>query len=567
MAYILQRRIIHRGEAQTRTTEVSSDLLRIGRGTSNDLHLDDLAISLNHATLEWSQGRYLLRDLTGAAATYVNHSPIREAVVRGGDTIRIGSYLLRLAGGGTGSSLTIAIEEGPGAKEQDRVALLPQYQLSSGRWTKRALSVALVLLVVGGAAVAFGIGKHRAFMPGLVSLKHSQFADQCINCHAPWKAVWTSVPDKTCQACHTGPTHFGEHSQVPGPQCASCHVEHKEKPALAAVPDSDCYQCHGDLKVKEGRIAFHPQIHGFNRDHPEFAVSVRSSDPQRPTRVRLDAKDAPKDQAALLLNHKVHLDPELRGPEGPEPLKCLSCHHPDEQGAYMKPIHFEKDCMRCHQLDFDDRLPGKTVSHMKQPQEVRAELQAAYYELVSRELGRPAFTRRQPGAPKSKEEVSVEEMTAKVEKFLYAKKSKKCLLCHVVEDSMRPTSEPSGDVLASEAGLPRIKKTDVPSAWFIYSRFDHAPHLGLPDIKKKDCVACHEGAPKSIATSDVLLPGIKNCQACHFEPNGAQASCNSCHYYHDKTLQRPGELPPQLRDIPKHDQARASMSSSAGGGG
>lgn len=564
MAYILQRHIVHRGEAQTKTTEVPSDLLRIGRGTSNELHLDDLSISLNHATLEWAQGRYVLRDLTGAGATYVNQSPIRDAVVAAGDTIRIGSFLLRLSASSPGAPLTVTIEEGPNAKEQDRVALLPQYQLRSGRWTKRALSVTLVFLVVGGAAAAFGLGKHRAFMPGQVSLKHSQFADQCLNCHAPWKVVWATVPDKTCQACHSGPAHFREHSQVPGPQCASCHVEHKEKPALAAVPDADCIQCHGDLQTKDAAIAFHPRIHGFNRDHPEFAVSTVSPDSMKPQRVRLDEKATLKDGAALLLNHKVHLDPELRGPEGPEPLKCVSCHHPDDQGAYMKPISFEKDCMRCHQLDFDDRLPGKTVPHRKQPQDLRAELQSAYYELLSRELGRPAFTRRPPGAPKSKEELSVEEMTAKAEKFLYAKKSKKCLLCHIVEE---PAGIPSGrarDATASMPGLPVMRKTEVPTAWLSYSRFDHAPHLGLPDIKKKDCVACHDGAPKSVATSDVLLPGIKNCQACHFEPNGAQASCNSCHYYHDKTLQRPGELPPPAKDSGKKDQVRVIRDAPAG---
>lgn len=496
----------------------------------------------------------MLRDLTGAGATYVNQSPIRECVVGPGDVIRIGPYTLRLSSATPEGPLILTVEELHAAKGQDHVALLPQYQLASGRLTRKALSVVLSLLVLGGTAVAFGVGKHRLFMPGNVSPKHSQFADRCTNCHTLWKAVWTLVPDKTCQTCHTGPTHFGDLSQLPGPQCGSCHVEHKEKAALVAVPDSDCIQCHGELKTKNAPIAFYPQIHGFNRDHPEFALSMPSPDPTKPRRVRLDEKAEVKDGSTLLLNHKVHLDPELRGSDGPEPLKCMSCHHPDEQGAYMKPITFEKDCMRCHQLDFDDRLPGKTVSHRKQPQDLRAELQAAYYELLSRELGRPAFTRRQPGAPKSKEELSLEEMTAKAEKFLYAKRSKKCLLCHSVDGPAGSLSVGASDSTASQSGLPVIRKTEVPTAWLTHSRFDHAPHLGLPDIKKKDCLACHDGAPMSVATSDVLLPGIKNCQACHFEPNGAQATCNSCHFYHDKTLQQPGELPPDLiKDATKPD--------------
>lgn len=557
MPYTLLRRIVHRGEAQTKTTEIASDLLRIGRGTANELHLDDLSISLNHATIELSRGQYLLRDLTGAAATYVNQSPVHEAVVSAGDTIRIGPYTLRLSASAPAGSLILTIEELPNAKGQDRVALLPQYQLRSGPWTKKALSVALVLIVLGGAAAAFGLGKHRAFMPGKVSLKHSQFADQCVNCHAPWKVVWEPVPDKTCQACHTGPTHFGEHAQVPGPQCASCHVEHKEKPALVAVPDSECIQCHGDLKTKEPTIAVHPHIRGFNRDHPEFAVTIPSTDPQKSQRVRLNETAALKDGATLLLNHKVHLDPELRGPEGPEPLKCVSCHHPDDQGAYMKPITYDKDCMRCHQLDFDDRLPGATLPHRKQPGQLRADLQAAYYALLTRETGRPAFAKRLPGAPKTKEELYVEDMTAKAERFLYAKKSKKCVLCHGFEGPEGSVSEASGRAPTGQPMLPVVRKTLVPVTWLSYSRFDHAPHLGLPDMKKKGCVACHDGAPKSVSTSDVLLPGIKNCQTCHFEPNGAQATCNACHYYHDKTLQRPGEYPTPPKEPTRQDHARS----------
>ncbi len=558
MSFTLVRRIIHRGETQTQTTEVSTDLLRIGRGTANDLRLDDLAVALNHATIEYNRGRYVVRDLTSLNATYINQVPFREATVVHGDVIRIGPYALKLSLPSDLGALTILTEEVPGGKDQEKIALLQKYQLASARWTPTALSVTMALLILGGTALSFGLGQHRMFMPGGISLKHSQFADQCMNCHAPWKAIWAVVPDKTCQTCHAGPSHFGTHSLTPAPQCARCHVEHKEKPMLAFIPDSDCIQCHADLSSKDPRIPVHSKIHEFNTDHPEFAVSITVSELQPPRRVRLNEKAEVKDSATLLLNHKIHLNSELRGPDGPEPLKCASCHQLDEQGSSMKPITYEKDCLRCHLLDFDDRLPGTTVSHRKQPAELRAELQAAFYAVLTREIGRPAFARRLPGAPKSREERYIEEMTAKAEQFLLSKKSKKCLLCHVFDTPRDTTTPTSSNSTGASAASPVVRKTLVPNRWLPYGKFDHAPHLGLPVIKIKGCIACHETAPSSQYTADVLLPGIKTCQTCHFEPGGAQAKCITCHSYHDKTRQR---LPDQPQSMEPSSQAASSSTS------
>lgn len=549
MSFTLVRRVFHRGETQTQTTEVSTDLIRIGRGTSSDLHLDDLAVALYHATIEYSRGRYVVRDLTGVKATYVNHAPILEATVGNGDVIRIGPYALRLSLPSGLGALTILVEEAPDGKGEEKSALFSQYQLASGRWTKKALSITICLLILGGSALAFGLGKHRMFMPGGISLKHSQFADQCMNCHAPWKAVWTVVSDKNCQTCHAGPAHFGEHALSATPQCAGCHVEHKGHVYLSATPDSKCVQCHGDLKSKNASFPIVAQIHGFNIDHPEFAVSMVVPDKKAPQRVRLNDREELRDTATLKLNHKLHLDPELRGPDGREPLTCASCHRADEQGAYMRPISYEKDCRRCHLLDFDDRVAGKMVTHGKQPKMIWEELQEVYavYYLRTHETEVKArgMVRRLPGAAKPKEEIFVEESISRAERFLYSTKNKKCLLCHIF-DSPKNTAYETGFSRQEEAAFRLVAKTAVPTRWLPHNRFDHAPHFGLPQLKEKGCLACHEAASTSVKTSDVLLPGLASCQACHIEPSGAQADCISCHVYHDTSVSRPIQSPGSL---------------------
>lgn len=85
-------------------------------------------------------------------------------------------------------------------------------------------------------------------------------------------------------------------------------------------------------------------------------------------------------------------------------------------------------------------------------------------------------------------------------------------------------------------GLFRIARVQVPVRWLPYSRFDHQAHFALPEIKERGkgnwCVACHENAPASRKTEDVLLPSIGLCRNCHMEPAGAQASCKSCHEFH-----------------------------------
>jgi hypothetical protein len=553
MSFRIVRRILRRGEEQTVTAEAAGEALRIGRGTDNDLQLEDLGVSFSHAVITLSAEGPVLRDLTGAGLTLLNRVPVREAPLRAGDLIRVGPYQLRLSAASPDEPLTIQVEEDRERASMEKVSLFPRYSLATTRWSKRALSVLLSLVVLGVAVLAFGLGRHGLFMPGEVSLKHSLFAKDCLKCHVPWKAVWEVVPDKTCVACHGGPAHFQDRAPGPAPQCATCHTEHKGQARLAMTPDRRCVVCHEDLKVKEGEARFAGSIRGFTTAHPEFAVSVGPPDLPAPKRVRLNEKDDLVDHAQLKLNHKLHLAPDLAGPDGPEQLTCTSCHRPDARGAYMQPISYRQDCQRCHQLDFDDRLGVRTVPHPQAPEDVRRFLQAAYaeYYLLTHEAemrGRPAF-RRLPGAPPTREEIWVGDMTAKAEQYLYSRKTKKCLLCHVIEfPGTTAAATPAGTLAAPGLrSLPRVAKIAVPERWMPHSVFSHAPHNAL--IKEKGCVACHAGAETSDRTEHVLMPSINACRTCHYEPNGARAQCVECHVYHDKSKPPQSEHPYELEEI------------------
>lgn len=409
--------------------------------------------------------------------------------------------------------------------------LVAAHQLKTRYLTKTTITIGAVVVVLGGTILAYALGKHRVFMPGAISIKHRLFAEQCSSCHTPWKPVMTVVANEMCLKCHGVSPHFKDRSVAPAPQCATCHIEHKGKAILDVMSDRACIQCHADLKVKSGPFGFEATILSFTTQHPEFAVTVLLPGQATPERLRLSDKERLVDTASIKLNHKLHLQPNLVGPNGPEQLSCASCHQPDSRGAYMRPVNYEKDCMRCHLLDFDERLPGRTVPHGQQLEEVNRFLRATYAEYHLRE-GETQLRSSGVGAMKTKGDIDeVHEMVAKAEQVLLQKpdpttKKGKCALCHVLER------------VPDSSGVDRsaVVKTAMPERWLPHSVFNHLAHTTVK------CAACHEAAPTSQVSRDVLLPRIDSCRLCHFEPGGARAQCVDCHVYHDKThARKPGD--------------------------
>lgn len=600
MPFQVIRTVLSRGEMRERTLEFPDEVLRIGRGASNELHLEDLSVSLIHAEIRRDEeSRYVLRDLSQTQATYVNRAPVQEAVLRHGDVVRIQQYLLTVSQADPSGALILSVEEMPRPKVEPSLALMPKLLLSEGRWTKRRIATLLTLLILVGAVVPTMFGKREVFMPGAVSLKHSKFATQCEVCHASVKPVWNYVDNATCQICHRpdilSPAHFKlEVSLSPPPLCASCHLEHKGLKALADVPDQKCVQCHGDLKAKDQQVPHLAAVHNFTNDHPEFAVSRAREGQPGTLRVRLNDKSQLKDDGRLKLNHALHLqlEKDYLDTMGIKPLTCSECHRADDEGRYMQPISFQRDCVRCHAADLEvgPSFPGKSVSHGRQPEEVRQQLDEMfslfYLQTHPEEAKKPDHLRwipgrRLPGQAPTEHERYVTDRRAEAERSLFsAKKILKCLKCHSVEPARSGMTDTASTGLAEKsnqgpknasiASIPsskiaelhafpaansslssldkgsssavpsvgqfRIVRVNVPVRWLPYSRFDHQAHAALPEIKERGkgnwCVACHESAPASRKTEDVLLPSAGICRNCHMEPVGAQARCRSCHEFH-----------------------------------
>jgi len=638
MSFQIIRKVSSRGEVRERILEVSGEILRIGRSVSSELRLEDLSVSLNHAEIRLDeQGRYILRDTSKVQATYVNRAPVEEAVLCHGDVIRIQHYLLSVSQPDLSGPFVLAVEETPRTQIEPSLALMPKFQLSGGRWSKGRIASVLTLLVLVGSILALALEKREVFMPGPVSVKHSKFAHQCEVCHASMKPVWNFVGNAACQTCHRSdilsPAHFKQEVALsPSPLCASCHLEHKGQKVLADVPDTKCVQCHGDLKARDQQVPDIAAVHSFTNDHPEFAVSRSRPDRAVPLRVRLNDKAQLKDDGRLKLNHALHLELEKDYLEtmGLKPLTCSECHRIDNEGRNMQPITFQRDCRQCHaaDLEFAQLLPGRSVTHGRQPAAVRQQLveifSTVYLQNHPEEAKKPEHLRwipgrRLPGQPQTEQERYVVDRQAEAEKILFSSKIRRCLKCHFAESPVSdlPPSASENRAMSSQVatrekeearalrlaasppslspnrdekdvgrgnngtndesdksgknvsvypiaratregmdvflpnmitldssytstlpspGLFLIASVNVPVRWLPYSRFDHQAHSALPELKAKGkgnwCVACHESAPASRKTEDVLLPSIGLCRNCHMEPGGAQSSCRSCHNFH-----------------------------------
>lgn len=543
---------LDRGRGTTAMRRVPGERLRIGRGTGQDLRLDDAAVDLEHGVIELRGEQVVVVDQASETGTYVNGERVDETALGNGDVIDLGAYRMEvaIAGEGPGAQVILAVgrrlreepQEPPPAPVETAARPTPPkpppvpehagegmpsgtvdyvraYQLGRGLLSKPVLSL-LAVVVAGGILVATALtGRTTAFRPGAVSVAHASAigTTACGACHRPWRGP----VDARCAECHAShPVH--QPRQVESPSCGGCHFEHRGLERLTAVTDRRCTHCHADLEVTSGEPRFATRVGSFGEDHPEFRIEVGSAG--APRRLALDEAAARRaDPARLAFDHQLHLERSKVTFRGLPELTCASCHEIDEEasGDDMQPVSFEAHCRTCHQLTFDPDLPETPVPH-EEPERVHWFLLAAYsedpdtaelsaperYRLIVRDPTRGGSRRLSPGQRSA---------VARAERHLYSPAV--CGRCHPVDVDARPH--------------PEIAPVAVPEDWLPHARFPHARHR--IDL---ECTDCHD-ARQSSETADVLLPGIEICRRCHGEGAPRQgggetvpSGCADCHRYH-----------------------------------
>jgi hypothetical protein len=613
---------------------VQQAVLRIGRGTSAGLRLDDPMVALEHAVIEHHQGAYRLTDRGGASGTYLNGRPIREAVLAADDLIAIGGFEIRVqithpddplfltvwarpsfleegqqqppvaaeeeprestpppavpreaasqppalphpppSGGdrlpaAAASSAAMAADHlaappappaptgspaqtaSPGPPRQQAPAERPppapprgggprapsiDYLRAFGlrrRFFNKALLSVVLALAAAAALLALPLtGRTKAFEPGGVHRWHTEVTS-CASCHAPWRGAQATL----CADCHATQRQKGEiHQarQIFAPPCTSCHPEHRGGERLAFVDDRTCAACHADLQVTAGEPRFARSVRSFDRDHPDFAVTL-------PGGARMPLAEAVArraDPTPLLFSHQRHLRAGLPTPNGRRvQLGCDTCHRLAAGAGQtgMTPVTYQESCANsgCHPLTFDNQRPDAVAPH-DSPQRVREFLLSVYSDRRAKDQSVGAqyrlLVRGQGASPRGLDfgaQAGRGEVLA--ERYLYGTA---CKECHLIDANATP--------------LPVVKWTPIPQRWLPNAHFSHLDHRASP------CLDCHAAAPESTAAADVLLPGVAVCQRCHGGSGGATASgggerppaalvraartdCISCHSYHPRS--------------------------------
>ncbi len=83
-----------------------------------------------------------------------------------------------------------------------------------------------------------------------------------------------------------------------------------------------------------------------------------------------------------------------------------------------------------------------------------------------------------------------------------------------------------------DAGRGRMAPVRIAEPVMARSVFNHAPH-----VTETGCDTCHKSTRTSKYATDVNVPGVESCRACH-NPSQVRASCSTCHVYHPPSALR-----------------------------
>ncbi|MEQ1535820.1 MAG: FHA domain-containing protein [Burkholderiaceae bacterium] len=85
---------------------LNKDRMTLGRRPYNDIVVDNLAVSGEHAALQVIGRDYFIEDLNSTNGTYINEQKVKRQILKNGDTIEIGKYAIKYVQDGVSTQST-----------------------------------------------------------------------------------------------------------------------------------------------------------------------------------------------------------------------------------------------------------------------------------------------------------------------------------------------------------------------------------------------------------------------------------------------------------------------------
>lgn len=159
--------------------QLTKDRTTLGRRPYNDIVIDNLAISGEHAILQVTAGQVYLEDLNSTNGTYVNGKATKKQLLQDGDVVEVGKYKIKFVNEEAFADMATMVMSRPSKGEpvaaaQPRALLDMPSNLESlnaaikvltGAAAGREVPLTKVVTTVGkpGVAVAAITRRHRGF--------------------------------------------------------------------------------------------------------------------------------------------------------------------------------------------------------------------------------------------------------------------------------------------------------------------------------------------------------------------------------------------------------------------
>lgn len=561
------------GREIIRSNPFAADEIGIGRSTTNAIHLPDLAVNPDHATIRRrDDGKIIVESSSGQNFTLDGKHRISVTVdPAAGAELGFGGHVITVSEEGDDVVLTVkrveALSDSAEVRSESTLytlkGLLPGKRITAWGFVVLVLAAFLVWPVYTWATWR-GVEERpdqfhadTMWSSGALSSAHHALEKDCQACHVD---AFVTVKDETCLTCHTDDAHdhaakprlltargepeglevigaaFASAFNKPPGRCVECHSEHEGAGAMEPTAQKFCADCHDGM---DGRLTDTKleNASDFGIAHPQFRPAVLvTPGGKNPPRKRISLDDKPTENNGLKFPHDVHLSRtggvaqmgrRLSADYGfGDSLVCKDCHTPDANGVRFEPVDMKEDCSMCHSLAFDEI--GGTVRTLRhgEPEMVQADLRAYYRSTrPTRPINLGGMARRRPG---SSTEARVASDYARAVSFRPSRanlairqvfsRGGACFDCHGVTPPTAP-----GRV---DYGIMPVTQTDryMHKGWF-----SHEAH------KEEKCSSCHN-ATASKTAEDLLLPGIKTCRECHggeFQKAAdVPSTCAMCHDYH-----------------------------------
>ncbi len=116
----MPKMIVSIDEVVIKEVQLTKDKTTLGRRPYNDIVIDNLAVSGEHAVLQMSGGEVFLEDLNSTNGTYLNGKAIKKQQLQNGDSVEIGKYKIKFVGDGEADNFdkTMVVKARPAAAPQ-----------------------------------------------------------------------------------------------------------------------------------------------------------------------------------------------------------------------------------------------------------------------------------------------------------------------------------------------------------------------------------------------------------------------------------------------------------------